>query len=224
MVSMTMLSHIIWSHATLAALSWGLFFPLGAILVRVVTGNARNIHWMLQTFGLITFTAAFILGAWTATYLHLWVSFNGHAIIGTIIYGLTLSMPILGVLHRYDYISKHNSYKFAWIHVYLGRVLILAAIINGGLGLQLGYHTTHKLSLYKGQIGYGVVAGFIALVWIAVSVMACVRSKGDVAVGGESGPKVQGLSYLRNGSQDTAIAEEELEKEKPSGEQTTATV
>lgn len=220
MISTLMLSHIIWSHAALATLSWGLFFPLGAILVRVVTGNARNVHWMLQTFGFITFTAAFILGAWTATYLKLWVTFNGHAIIGTIIYGLTLSMPILGILHHKNYISTHNSYKFAWIHVYLGRVLILAGIINGGLGFQLGYYETHLPKLRQGEIAYGAIAGFIGLVWISVSIMACIRSKGDVAVGGESGQKVQGVSHLRNDSQDTAIAEQGLQKEKISGEQT----
>lgn len=214
---------VIWTHAILATLSWALFFPLGAIVVRVITKNARNIHWMVQVLGVLCFTVAFGLGAWIATTLKLWVTWNGHAILGTVIFGLMLTMPILGILHHKQYISTKKSYTYAWIHVWLGRILILAGIINGGLGLQLGYAKVHMESQRKGEIAYGVCAGFIALVWIAISILACIRSKGDVNVGGESGQKVQGLAHLRNNSQDTAVGDNaDLEKkshESPNGTQ-----
>jgi len=210
-----MLENIIWTHAILATLSWGLFFPLGAILVRVVTKNARNVHYMVQVLGFLMFSTAFGLGAFMATYLKLWVTWNGHAILGTVIYGLLWTMPILGILHHYKYISTKNSYIYAWIHVWLGRILILAAIINGGLGLQLGYYELPNPKLAKARIAYGVLAGVMALIWIAISVLACVRSKADVNAGGESGPKVQGVEGYRSGSQDTAVGDATgLEKEK----------
>jgi len=180
-----------------------------------VSKNARNVHWPIQTFAAVMFTAAWGLGVWLATTLKLWVTWNGHAIIGTVIFGLMLTMPVLGVLHRANYINTKTSYKWAWIHVYLGRVLILAGIINGGLGLQLSYSKVGYASIRSGQIGYGVGAGVIALFWIAISVFACIRSKGDVTPGGESGPKVTGPLPERNNSQETDVGDTgALEKEK----------
>ena len=54
-------------------------------------------------------------------------------------------------------------------------------IINAGLGLQLSGNTT------KGEIAYGVIAGVIWLVWVAVAVMSHVSTRGTR---GETGEKI----------------------------------
>lgn len=46
--------------------------------------------------------------------------------------------------------------------MWYGRVLILLAVINGGLGLQLSENTV------KGEIAYGVIAGVMFLLYLAV--------------------------------------------------------
>lgn len=196
---------IVVTHGLLAALSWVIFFPLGAIWVRVFKHNARNIHWMWQATSFVIFTTAWALGVWIATTSGLWVTSNGHAILGTVIFGLAVTMPILGIAHHFAWRNGKKIYKYAWMHVWLGRVLITAGMINGGLGLQLSHNTT------KGEIAYGVIAGVMWLLWVSISVIAIIRSHGDVAVRGESGEKIQGLKHLRSNSQDTAVEEPKVD-------------
>lgn len=52
-------------------------------------------------------------------------------------------------------------------------MLITLGMINGGLGLKLSENTT------KGEIGYGVIAGFFWLVWMVVAVRSELRTKGE---------------------------------------------
>ena len=54
-------------------------------------------------------------------------------------------------------------------------------IINGGLGLQLSGNTT------KGEIAYGVIAGVIWLVWVAIALMSNLSTRGSL---GETGEKI----------------------------------
>lgn len=199
--STEIIHNIVLSHGILASLAWVIFFPLGAIWVRIFKHNARNIHWMWQASSFIIFAVAWALGVYLATILGKWVTWNGHAIIGTVIFGLALMMPVLGIAHHFAWKDGKRIYKYAWMHVWLGRVLITAGMINGGLGLQL----TNTIA--KGEIVYGVVAGSMWLLWVSISVIAIIRSHGDVAVRGESGEKVQGLKHLRRDSQDTVVEE-----------------
>lgn len=58
-------------------------------------------------------------------------------------------------------------------------------IINGGLGLQLAANST------KGEMAYGIVAGIIGLVWIAVIFVVWFKNRGVIRSElGETGKKV----------------------------------
>lgn len=72
--------------------------------------------------------------------------------------------------------------RTAWgvAHVWYGRLLIVLAVINGGLGLQLSDNTI------KGEIAYGVVAGVMFLLYLAVLGVAYWR-KGHQSRGEEDG-------------------------------------
>lgn len=65
-------------------------------------------------------------------------------------------------------------------HVWWGRTILTLGIINGGLGLMLSGNTV------KGEIAYGVVAGVMWLIWMAVAVWGHLRSRGSL---GETGEK-----------------------------------
>lgn len=56
-------------------------------------------------------------------------------------------------------------------HVALGRTLITLGIINGGLGLKFSGNTKN------GEIVYGVIAGLMWLLWMAVAIGSSVKSK-----------------------------------------------
>lgn len=57
--------------------------------------------------------------------------------------------------------------------------MITLGIINGGLGLQLVANTT------TGEIAYGIVAGFMWLLWMLVIILAFLKSRSTTK--GESG-------------------------------------
>ena len=59
-------------------------------------------------------------------------------------------------------------------------------MVNGGLGLMMsGYHQDTK----KGEIAYGVIAGLMWVIWMAVAVWGHLRSKDK---SGETGEKALG--------------------------------
>lgn len=107
---------------------------------------------------------------------------NGHAIIGIIVVGLLLLQPLLGLIHHYIYKKQGGRTVWATLHVWWGRVIVTLGIINGGLGLMLSENTT------KGEIAYGIIAGVIWLLWVAVSIFASVKTRGGEV--GETGEKI----------------------------------
>jgi len=80
--------------------------------------------------------------------------------------------PALGILHHrvYKNVEKKRSI-WAILHVWWGRIIVTLAIINGGLGLELSGNTT------SGEIAYGVIAGFIWVVWMGLAASSHVASR-----------------------------------------------
>ena len=73
---------------------------------------------------------------------------------------LFIVQPWLGYLHHQMYKKNHQRTWLAVVHVWVGRILLILGLINGGLGLQAANNSV------KGEIVYGVFAGisFIAYV------------------------------------------------------------
>lgn len=105
---------------------------------------------------------------------------QSHPILGLVIISLLVIQPFLGMVHHN--VFKRTNQRSFWssAHVWYGRVLITIGIINGGLGLKLSDNTT------KGEIGYGVVAGIMWVIWMAVAVRSDLR-KSVARKGGDSG-------------------------------------
>lgn len=87
---------------------------------------------------------------------------EGHVILGIVITVLFLLEPIMGWLHHKHFVATINKNYNRHIHVWLGRVLIVLSVINGGTGIKLSGNTT------GGGIAYGVVAGLAAIAYIGV--------------------------------------------------------
>lgn len=172
-------------HATLMGAAFVLFMPLGVFLIRLT--SFKGLVWAhagIQIFAYVVALAAFGLGAWMATVDDKWLSSNGHPIIGTIVIGLLVIQPALGYVHHLIYVKEHRRTIWAISHVWYGRMLILLAVINGGLGLQLSDNTT------RGEIAYGVIAGVMFLLYLAVLAIAHLRK--DKSPVGETGEKMVG--------------------------------
>lgn len=81
---------------------------------------------------------------------------------------------------------------WSYAHVWLGRILITLAIINGGLGLQLADNSK------SGEIAYGVIAAVVWLVYVASIIIGERKRSKNLPPSYE---KSIGLGHVRSASQ-----------------------
>jgi hypothetical protein len=89
---------------------------------------------------------------------------NAHTILGTVIVVALLLQPLLGFAHHRRFIASGKSGMWTALHVWYGRILIIAGIVNGGLGLQLAANTM------PGKIVYSVLGGLAGAAMILLAV------------------------------------------------------
>ncbi|KAI9700763.1 MAG: hypothetical protein M1836_002132 [Candelina mexicana] len=154
---------IIIAHGLIMALAFTVFFPLGAIIIRLFSFKGLLwIHAGWQVFAYVLALAGLSLGVWIATITDQWKATNGHPIIGTLVIGLLVLQPILAIIHHQIYKREHKRTVWIYGHIWYGRALLILGAINGGLGLQLSENTV------KGEIAYGVIVGVMFALWLAV--------------------------------------------------------
>jgi hypothetical protein len=166
-------SKILIAHGVLAALAFVIFFPVGAILIRL--GSFRGVwlvHGIFQLFAYIVYIVAFGLGIYMVNNIPVNLLGRYHPIIGIIVFVLLFFQPILGFVHHLQF--KKHSRRTIWSHghLWLGRIVITLGIINGGLGLLLASDAPVSFRPTRSQIiAYGVVAGIMWLLWVASAVI-----------------------------------------------------
>ncbi|KAK0099624.1 hypothetical protein ONS95_013479 [Cadophora gregata] len=168
------------AHAILAPIAFVIFYPVGAIGIRALSlKNLVYMHagWMMFTYLIVL--ASMGMGVWIAVVSRQLDA--THSIIGLVVVGSLLIQPITGLTHHllYKRVGRPNAATYP--HIWWGRAVVTLGIINGGLGLKLSANTK------SGEIAYGVVAGVMWCIWMAVVVMAFLRSRnpnGDVGQGG----------------------------------------
>jgi len=133
-------------------------------------GGNGVIHGAIQVFAIACLIAGFGLGVQLAKYKDELFAPAGlgvtHTVLGTVLFGLFLIQPFLGLYHHLQYRKTSSRNPISHIHIWLGRILIILGIINGGLGLQLAANAS------KGQlIAYGVVSGVVGLAYILLVVV-----------------------------------------------------
>jgi len=156
------------AHGTMAALAFVIFFPVGAISIRLL--NFPGLLWFhaaFQVFAYLVFLIAFGLGVYIANSEG--VLSNYHPIIGIILFVLIFFQPIFGFLHH-SLFKKYNSRTlWSYVHLWLGRIIITLGIINGGLGFMLA--DTLGSGSHTGMVVYAVVAGIVWLVYVLAIVI-----------------------------------------------------
>jgi hypothetical protein len=95
---------------------------------------------------------------------------NYHVIIGLILFLLLFIQPILGILHHLSFRRNNRRGCFSTIHVWLGRIILLLGIINGGLGLLIAGNAS------RGQVvAYALVSALVFVAWVAASLLGCLK-------------------------------------------------
>ncbi|KAF2630517.1 iron reductase domain protein [Macroventuria anomochaeta] len=155
-----MRSNILLVHGIFASLAFLVFFPVGAIIMRLGQfNNVLGVHIATQVFSWLLFITAFGLGLYygiTGNYMT-----KAHPIIGIVLVAMMIFQPLAGWLHHRQFMRSGQRSTISHGHVWIGRIAIILGIINGGLGLELGGVETRYV------IAYSVVAGVIDLAYIA---------------------------------------------------------
>ena len=185
----TTANHIIVIHAVLATLAWVFFMPVGAILLRlnIQSPIILKLHAICQIFGYLVYVVAVGMGLWIIRQAPSQASLfsDPHPRIGLIILAVALFQPLWGLIHHRIFKKRAAAWKAGratqkpgrttWgrIHLWIGRILITAAIVNGGLGLRLAGENpfTSATTTRNHEIIYGVLAGLMWLVYMTIVVL-----------------------------------------------------
>jgi len=137
-------------------------------------GGNGVIHGSIQVFAIACLIAGYGLGVQLAKYKDELFAPAGlsaaHTVLGTVLFGLFLIQPFLGLYHHLQYRKTSTRKPLSHVHIWLGRILIVAGIINGGLGLELAANASKRQ-----LIAYGVVSGVVGVLYILLVV---VKKKG----------------------------------------------
>lgn len=151
--------NILLAHGVMASLAFLVFFPVGAIIMRVGKFNGvLQVHIAIQILSWMMFITAFGLGLYygiTGNYMK-----EAHPIIGIVLLVILVFQPLAGWLHHKQFLRSGQRSAVSHGHIWIGRTAIILGMINGGLGLQLGRVSTRYV------IAYSVVAGVFGLAYI----------------------------------------------------------
>lgn len=167
---------ILVTHAVFMSAAFLIFFPLGAILIRVAPISSTRLHAPWQIFSLALAAVGLGLGIKLAYTSDTSIRHNAHPIIGLVVVSsLILIMPIGGLAQHWY--GKRNGGKrtvFGIVHMWFGRAMIWLGMVNGGLGLLLAGDEHDKTR----TIPYIVIASVFGGIWVLVVLGNLFRSKG----------------------------------------------
>ncbi|KAF1816617.1 hypothetical protein P152DRAFT_464116 [Eremomyces bilateralis CBS 781.70] len=158
--------NILIAHGVLGCLAFGVLFPVGAIIIRILSFPGLIwLHAGLQVLTWLVFVACFGLGIYMATTGPVNMLDKYHPIIGIVLFVLLFFQPILGMVHHTMF--KKYGTRTAWSHGHLwnGRIIITLGIINGGLGFMLAGNTQ------AGYIIFAIVAGIMWVLYVIAAVL-----------------------------------------------------
>ena len=84
---------------------------------------------------------------------------------------LLIFQPILGYIHHLQYKRYQRTTPYTHTHVWLGRLLVTAGLVDGLLGILLASRSTGII------VAYCVVAGAVWLLWVSVGIRAMKQQK-----------------------------------------------
>lgn len=139
-----------------------LLFPCGAILLRVFPKSVRW-HWVNQTISTCLAGIGLVIGFYLSTQFTKSQSCSSpHQILGIVILLAIIAQWGMGFWHHRLYKKTQTPSMFGVVHRYFGFVVILLAIINGGIGLSWSYASNGVL------IGYSIAVIIVSVVIIGL--------------------------------------------------------
>jgi hypothetical protein len=130
-------------HGVVMSLAFILIFPSGALLMRLLRRMGFLFHVGVQTIGLLLA----IIGLGTGVYISRQYNRSrhfgtGHQTLGLLVFVALLVQAGLGVIQHRVFRRTKQETIFGIVHRFFGPTIIVLALINGGLGLDLAGKTT----------------------------------------------------------------------------------
>lgn len=123
-------------HGLLMCVSFLFLYPLGAALIRTSDPRAFNFHWTTQAFASVLVGVGAILGYWQSSSISVAHQYLGIAIV------LAIAAQIfLGWRHHVQYLQVQRKTGLIRVHVWLGRSVFVAGLVNVVMGLLLRRYT-----------------------------------------------------------------------------------
>lgn len=152
-------------HAVVLSVAFIIIMPGGAIFLRLIPASVRW-HWVNQTIATILVCIGGVIGLWLSTMYNRSSSYNSaHQILGIICVIAVLAQWFLGFWHHYQYKKHRMPTKFGAIHLHMGRIILIFAIVVGAIGLSWSFVKTSII------IAYVVIAGVIVAIVLVLSVL-----------------------------------------------------
>lgn len=97
------------------------------------------------------------------------------------------------MVHHRHFASKGRRNIWSHLHTWFGRILLILSIVNGGIGIQYAANSPN------GEIGYGVTAGVIFLIYAGViGIWYATRLKQKTDVSNEEEEAVPGVREAKS--------------------------
>ncbi|KAH8895087.1 hypothetical protein GQ53DRAFT_820724 [Thozetella sp. PMI_491] len=171
------------AHAILGCMAFGFFFPLGAVLVRVLSDRYRiAAHVWCQIYALAMALSAAGLGIYMAITTKSLL--ESHALMGMVAAGGVLLQPIFGTAHHWLFSRLRRRTAVSYLHIFWGIGFVTLGIVDGGLGLQLADQEQWKI------IMYGIIVALIWVGWMLVSVLELGRKRREDELANEDEEKL----------------------------------
>ncbi|TVY30509.1 hypothetical protein LHYA1_G000559 [Lachnellula hyalina] len=133
-------------HACIMILSFVGLMPIGILILRVM--DSPKWHGINQVLSVVVALIGACVGIYAGTMFNRTKNFNSaHQILGLMVMVLMIGQFVLGFLHHRMYKKTQAPTKLTPIHVWLGRIVIPAGIINGFLGFPLALNPKYNWAL-----------------------------------------------------------------------------
>jgi hypothetical protein len=135
-----------------------------------------HIHAPLQVLNVILVIVGLALGVQLAKPLGLTKGY--HQVIGYVVVGILLSaQPILGILQHLHFRSTGSRSVMGLGHQWLGRIVIILGVINGGLGMRESGPVGNEWVPNYAPVVYSIVAAVVFLIYVGVVVGTSLMKK-----------------------------------------------
>lgn len=145
-------------HAVALSVAFIIIMPLGAVVLRIIPASVRW-HWVNQSLATILVAIGGVIGLWLSTMYNKSKNYNSaHQILGLICVIAVFLQWGLGFCHHRQYKRNQMPTRYGSVHVYLGRLILVLAIVVGIIGLTWSAVVTSIVIIYA------VISGVILIV------------------------------------------------------------